>query len=95
MEEQETYDIYYDEAGDFLEVTFGIPPKTEYTNEIEPGIFITKDEETDDVKGVGILSFKKRVQILKEVLEKINKKLPLEISIPEEWLTQPKISLNI
>ena len=81
MTEQETYDIYYDEAGDFLEITFGVPPKTEYSEEIEPGVFITKDEKTNEIKGVGILSFKKRVQILKEVLNKINKKLPLEINL--------------
>lgn len=34
MIEQETYDIYYDEQGDFLEITFGLPPKTEYSDEI-------------------------------------------------------------
>lgn len=82
-EESETYDIYYDELGDFLEVTFGIPPKTEYSEEIEPGVFITKDKETNEIKGVGILSFKKRVEILKKVLNKINKKLPLDINISQ------------
>lgn len=81
MIEQETYDIYYDEAGDFLEVTFGMPPKKEYSEEIEPGVFITKDEETNEIKGVGILSFKKRVQILNRILGKINKKLPINISV--------------
>ncbi|MAH07114.1 hypothetical protein CMI38_02595 [Candidatus Pacearchaeota archaeon] len=84
IEGQETYDIYYDEQGDFLEITFGIPPETEYSEEIEPGVFITRDEETNEIKGIGIISFKKRVEILKRVLEKINKKLPLEISIPNE-----------
>ena len=53
-EESETYDIYYDEEGDFIEVTFGVSPKKEYSEEIEPGVFITKDEETNEVKGVGI-----------------------------------------
>tara|TARA_Y100000034_G_C6902101_1_gene417480 strand:- start:3573 stop:3830 length:258 start_codon:yes stop_codon:yes gene_type:complete len=84
IEEQETYDIYYDESGDFLEITFGVPPKTEYSNEIEPGVFITKDEETNEVKGVGILDFKKRVQLLKEILKRVNKRLPIEISISKE-----------
>ena len=84
MIEQETYDIYYDEAGDFLEVTFGVPPETEYSEEIEPGVFITRDEETEEVKGIGILGFKKRVEVLKKVLEKINKRLPIEISVPNE-----------
>jgi|TARA_B100002003_G_C14018743_1_gene491335 hypothetical protein len=84
IEEQETYDIYYDESGDFLEITFGVPPKTEYSDEIEPGVFITKDEETNEVKGVGILDFKKRVQLLKEILKRVNKRLPIEISISKE-----------
>ena len=79
--EFETYEIYYDEAGDFLEITFGLPPEKEYTDEIEPGVFITKDEITNEVKGVGILTFKKRVEILNKVLIKINKKIPLKISI--------------
>ena len=72
--ESETYDIYYDEAGDFIEVTFGVPPETEHSEEIEPGVFITKDEKTGEIKGVGILSFKKRIQILKEVLKKNQQK---------------------
>lgn len=76
-----TYDIYYDEEGDFLEVTFGVPPEKEYTDEIEDGVFITKDEETDEVKGVGILSFKKRAEILKKILTRVGKKLPLEIDV--------------
>jgi len=59
MKEQETYDIYYDEAGDFLEITFGLPPKKEYSDETEPGVFITRDEETNEIKGIGILDFKK------------------------------------
>lgn len=80
MIEQETYDIYYDEAGDFLEITFGIPPQEEYSEEIEPGVFITKDEETNEIKGLGILSFKRRVQILNKILDKINKKLPINLS---------------
>lgn len=80
-QESETYDIYYDEAGDFLEITFGEPPKTEYSEEIETGVFVTKDEETNEIKGVGILSFKKRVQVLRKILNEVGKKLPLDISI--------------
>jgi len=79
MIEQETYDIYYDEAGDFLEITFGLPPDMEYSNEIEPGVFITRDEKTDEIKGIGILDFKKRTEILKKILEKFNLRFPLNI----------------
>ncbi|MBS3080845.1 DUF2283 domain-containing protein [Candidatus Pacearchaeota archaeon] len=76
----EIYEIYYDEEGDFLEITFGIPPETEYSDEIEPGIFITKDEKTNEIKGVGIIDFKKRYKILKETLNKLNINFPLNIS---------------
>ena len=79
-QEHHTYDIYYDKEGDFLEITFGIPPKKEYSDEVEPGVFITKDEETEEIKGIGILSFKKRTHILKDLLQKFKLSLPLEIS---------------
>lgn len=79
--ENHTYEIYYDEIGDFLEVFFGEPTKC-YTEEPEQGIFIRKDQETNEVKSIGIISFKKRgTQILTKLLLQINKKLPLQISI--------------
>ena len=81
--ENQTYGIYYDQEGDFLEITFGEPPELEYTDEIEEGVFITRNEDTDEVYSVGILSFKKRVEILGRVLSKFNKKLPKEIDISE------------
>jgi len=78
--ENSTYEIYYDEIGDFLEVFFGEPTKC-YNEEPEQGIFIRKDQETDEIKSIGILSFKKRgAQILTRLLLQINKKLPLHIS---------------
>ncbi len=79
--ENSTYEIYYDEIGDFLEVFFGEPTKC-YTEEPKQGIFIRKDRETNEIKSIGILSFKKRgTQILTKLLLQINKKLPLQISI--------------
>lgn len=75
------YSIYYDEEGDFLEITFSEPPEMEYTDEIEEGVFITKTEDTEEVYSIGILSFKKRVNILNRILMKFNKKLPKEIDI--------------
>ena len=77
--EHQTYSIYYDEEGDFLEITFDESPEIEYTNEIEEGVFITRNEQTNEVYSIGILSFKKRVEILKRILSKFNKKLPYEI----------------
>ncbi len=79
--EQQIYGIYYDKEGDFLEITFGESPETEYTDEIEEGVFITKNEDTNEVYSVGILSFKKRLPILKKVLSRFGKELPAEIDI--------------
>jgi len=77
--ENKTYDISYDEGADFLEVFLG-PPSNCLAEEVEPGIFIRKDEKTNEIKSIGIFSFKKRTQILKEILQKINIKIPLDIS---------------
>lgn len=78
----ETYDIYYDEEGDFLEISFGAPPETEYTEDLDSEeIFITKDRETNEIKSIGIMAFKKRAGILKEILKKLNLTMPLEVSV--------------
>ncbi len=84
MKKQETFDVYYDELGDFLEISFGLPPETEYTEDLEEGIFITKDRKTDEIKSIGILSFKKRAReaVLKRVLKHLGMSIPLEISVP-------------
>lgn len=77
-----TTEIYYDEAGDFLEVFFGEPTKC-YAEEPEPGIFIRKDQQTHEIKSIGLLSFKKRgVQALYALLARVNKRLPLTVSLP-------------
>ncbi len=82
MKNQETFDVYYDELGDFLEISFGLPPETEYTEDIEEGIFVTKDRKTHKIKSIGILSFKKRAKeaILKRVLKQLGMSIPLDIS---------------
>ena len=82
----ETYDIYYDEEGDFLEVSFGAPPETEYTEDLGiQEIFVTRDRETDEVKSIGIIAFKKRTEILKEVLKKLNLSMPLDVSMSKTY----------
>ncbi|HIH47863.1 TPA: DUF2283 domain-containing protein [Candidatus Woesearchaeota archaeon] len=53
--------VHYDEEGDFLEISRGKPTSC-YADEIKPGIFLRKDEATDEVKSIGILGFKKRIQ---------------------------------
>lgn len=81
---KEAIDIYYDEAGDYLEVSFGAPPKKEYTEDVDPNeVLITRDEDTNEVKSIGILAFKKREYSLKEVLKRLNLSMPLEVSIPK------------
>ena len=81
MIENNTYDIYYDEQGDFLEITFGLSPENEYTDQIESGVFITRDANTHEIKGIGILSFRKRADILGKLLQKFNLKFPLKIVV--------------
>jgi len=75
-----TYEVFYDEIADYLEIFIGSPTEC-YTEEIEPGIMVRKDEKTDEVKSIGIFSFKKRAIVLKKILEKMNLKFPLDVSI--------------
>ena len=83
MEENQTYDVYYDKEGDFLEITFGEPAREGTTEEIEQGIFITRDINSKEIKNIGILDFKKRVSVLKKILQKVNMDFPLEINISD------------
>ena len=48
--------IYYDEKGDYLEIFIG-GPKANYGENISEGVTVFKDEETDEIIGVGILNF--------------------------------------
>ena len=79
-EDNKTYEIYYDKEADFLEVFIGEPSEC-YADEIEEGIFIRKDNKTDEVKSIGILSFRKRVQVLKKILGQFKIDLPLNITL--------------
>ena len=81
-EENNTYEIYYDKEADFLEVFIGEPTKST-AEEVEEGIFIRKDNETNEIRSIGILSFKKRVQILKKILSRFNIELPLNITMSQ------------
>jgi len=82
MKEHKTYDVYYDEEADFLEVSFEEPAKLGTTEEIQEGVFVTRDVDTKRIANVGILSFKKRADLLKKILSSLNKNLPIEISVP-------------
>ena len=58
--------VYYDEEGDFLEISVGKPTKC-YSSEVKPGVFLRIDEKSEEVKSVGILSFKKRSKDLQDI----------------------------
>jgi len=81
MKDYNSIDIYYDELTDLLEVSFGIPPETEYTEDLEEEVFVTKDRKTNEVKSIGILNFKSRVKeaVLKRILSKLGMVMPLNI----------------
>ena len=58
--------VYYDEEGDFLEISIGKPSKC-IASEVKPGVFLRIDEKSEEVKSVGILSFKKRAKDLQDI----------------------------
>ncbi len=70
--------VYYDEEGDFLEISIGKPTNC-YSEEVEPGIFLRKDEKTEEVKSVGVVGFKKRAKQLKGI--KLD--LPVNVSFSD------------
>ncbi len=74
------YNIYYDEEADFLEVFIGEPSEC-YAEEVEKGVFIRKDKTTNEIKSIGIFSFRKRAQLLRDILDKNNLQMSLEIGI--------------
>ena len=75
-----TYDIHYDKEADFIEVFFG--DQTEcYADEPQKGIFVRKDENTNEIKSIGIVSFSKRTQILQELLRKFKIDFPIDFKI--------------
>lgn len=67
--------VHYDEEGDFLEIGVGKPSKC-YAEEVKPGFFVRIDEKTEEVKSVGILSFKRRADGIKDI--RLN--IPVEIN---------------
>ncbi|MBI2657137.1 hypothetical protein HYX08_00410 [Candidatus Woesearchaeota archaeon] len=67
--------VYYDEEGDFLEISAGKPSKC-IASELGNGVFIRKDEKSEEVKSIGILNFKKRTKDLKDIKVEI----PVEVN---------------
>jgi len=71
--------IYYDQKADYLEVRF-TGPRENYGDDINEYLVIFRDEETDEIIGFGVFNFKKHTSELKEVLDKMNISMPINIS---------------
>ncbi len=54
--------LYYDEEGDFLEISIGEPVEC-YAQEIEPGVFMRISKNEGDVRSISILDFRKRAHL--------------------------------
>jgi len=63
---EDKMNIYYDEEGDFLEITSGDISNCYFDN-IDEGIFKIIDKDTKEVKGIAIFSFKSRTKDLEEI----------------------------
>ena len=68
--------IYYDEEGDFLEITMGDISNC-YFNNTGNGIFEITDKSNKKIKGIAIFSFKKRTKNI----EGLKLSLPLKLEI--------------
>ncbi len=58
--------LYYDEEGDFLEITSGDISNCYFDN-LGNGIFRIIDKSTKETKGVAIFNFKSRSKSLEEI----------------------------
>jgi len=68
--------IYYDDEGDFLEITSGDISNCYFDN-LNKGIFKIIDKDTKEVRGIAIFNFKSRTKDLEE----IKLSLPFEFNI--------------
>lgn len=73
---EQNMNIYYDEEGDFLEITSEDISNCYFDN-VGNGVFKIVDKTTKQVKGIAIFGFKVRTQNLEEV--KLS--LPFKFSI--------------
>ncbi len=62
----ENMNIYYDEEGDFLEISNGDISDCYFDN-LGNGIFQIIDKTTKEIKGIAIFSFKARTKNLEEI----------------------------
>lgn len=52
-------DVDYDPEGDVLYISFG-PPQPAVSDEVEPGVYLRRDPDTDEIVGVTVIDFSKR-----------------------------------
>ena len=69
--------LYYDEGVDFLELNIGEHKEESYFKNLGKGIFEIIDKETNKVRGIAIVGFKKRTVDLKEVRISLPMKIEL------------------
>ena len=62
-------DIYYDEEGDFLEITIVNPPHESYVEDVDEDVYLRKSED-GKIIGIGILNFKNHSHDIKDILKK-------------------------
>ena len=74
--------LYYDEEGDFLEISVGEPTECS-AEEIEPGVFLRIDKKTGEAKSIGILDFKERSRS-----KDIEFNLPVEFNFSSQNVSQ-------
>ncbi len=68
--------VYYDQEGDFLEITSGDISKSTFDN-LGDGIFEIIDADKGEVKGIAIFGFKERTKQLNQ----IKVRLPFKFTI--------------
>ena len=66
--------IYYDDELDYLTIFIG-ESRPNYGEDIEEGVTIFKDQETNEVIGIGIQEFKEKTKKLKDIELKLPFKL--------------------
>jgi len=66
--------IYYDEELDYFTMFIG-EPKPNYGEDMADGVTIFKDEQSDQIVGLGIQEFREKTRSLKD----IELKLPFKI----------------
>lgn len=71
-------DIYYDEEGDFLEITIANPAFESYCEDVDEDVYVRKSETTGEIIGIGILNFKYHIKDLKNILGKASIKISFD-----------------